>query len=202
MAPHHALFPINKYFRGLEPMPKKKEPTDLPAADKADKAAAKAAKPAAKKPAAKASATADAPKPRAKKSAAAPAQAELPTLAQATPPAAPKVAPPAIPEAGSNPAAPPSEDATVLADPVTTIIIARFDVGHGNSLYIRGDGHLLSWDSGVALEYIGGDAWQWTTKEAREGVLAFKLLINDEVWSIGENFTAPFGETTSFYPAF
>ena len=168
-------------------MPKKKEPTDLAADAKAEKTtAAKATKTAAKKPAVKASATADAPKPRAKKPVATPAQAELP----------------AIPEAGSSPAAPPSEDATVLAEPVTTVIIARFDVGHGNHLYIRGDGHMLSWESGVQMENIGGDAWQWTTQEAREGMLAFKLLINDEVWSIGENFTASFGETTSFHPSF
>lgn len=183
-------------------MPRKKEPTDLTADEKGGKAPAKPRKTAAKKPAAKAAATAEAPKASAKKPVASASQTELPVTAEAAPPAAPKVAPPAVPEAGTTSVAPAGKDATVLAEPVVTIIIARFDVGHGNSLYIRGDGHMLNWDSGVEMENIGGDAWQWTTTEAREGVLAFKLLINDEVWSIGENFTASFGETTSFHPSF
>jgi hypothetical protein len=38
-----------------------------------------------------------------------------------------------------------------------TVIIAKFDVGHGNALYIRGDGNGLDWDKGVLMENAGDD---------------------------------------------
>lgn len=161
-------------------MPKKKETTETtPAATEPKKTATTAAKPATAK---SASETTKAPKKPAAAKPAAPAKASTPATKTTAPAKAKK------PAADSK--------------PVTTIIIAKYDVGHGNSLHIRGDGHSLSWETGTVMENAGGDVWQWTTTEAREGVLAFKLLINDEIWSTGENMNAPFGETTTVYPTF
>ena len=83
-----------------------------------------------------------------------------------------------------------------------TVIIAKFDVGHGNNLYIRGDGNGLDWDKGVLMENAGGDIWQWTTTDTSDGLLVFKLLVNDETWALGENMNAPFGKNSTFYPSF
>ncbi|MFZ1324839.1 MAG: hypothetical protein WAT67_02230 [Candidatus Contendobacter sp.] len=165
-------------------MPKKKGSAETTADEKSSKTTKNTT--AATKPAAETKAPPKAPKKTTK---APVAKAEKPAAANSTA------------ETAKAPA-PKAEKPAALTEPVKTVIIARFDVGHGNNLYIRGDGHSLSWETGVRMENMGGDAWQWTTTEAREGVLAFKLLINDEIWAVGENMTASFGETTSFHPSF
>lgn len=85
---------------------------------------------------------------------------------------------------------------------MVTVVVAKFDVGHGNNLYIRGEGPGLSWESGVPMENAGNDVWVWTTNEVREGTISFKFLVNDESWSTGDNMTALAGETTTLYPSF
>ena len=75
-----------------------------------------------------------------------------------------------------------------------TIVIAKVDVGYGNSLYIRGEGANLSWEKGILMENAGDDEWSWSTSSVPDQ-LVFKFLVNDEIWSAGDNFTIVVGET-------
>ncbi|KAB2926155.1 MAG: hypothetical protein F9K25_16395 [Candidatus Contendobacter sp.] len=83
-----------------------------------------------------------------------------------------------------------------------TVIVAKYDVGHGNNLFIRGEGAGLNWESGIQMENAGNDVWVWTTNETGQTPVSFKFLINDESWSVGDNMSAPVGETTTLYPSF
>jgi hypothetical protein len=106
---------------------------------------------------------------------------------------APKVKKPA------TPAAAPAIVAKPTGSPVT--IVAKADVGFGNSLYLRGGGGGLSWDKGVLLDCVSGDTW----KGVLSGVdkpLTFKLLVNDKTWSTGADFVASPGDTVTVTPTF
>jgi hypothetical protein len=73
----------------------------------------------------------------------------------------------------------------------TLSVTAEANIGFGNRLYIRGDGCGLSWDKGIAMKYMNDDRWQWECKNAPSKTnFEFKVLINDEIWSTGENYTA------------
>jgi hypothetical protein len=84
---------------------------------------------------------------------------------------------------------------------VSTSISAKVDVGFGNTLYLRGVGPGLSWDTGVALTNAGEDSWTITLPESARPV-TFKFLINDVTWSTGEDYVVESGSTTSFTPTF
>jgi hypothetical protein len=86
------------------------------------------------------------------------------------------------------------------AGPVTAVI-AKLDVGYGNNLYIRGEGGELNWEKGILMENAGSDEWSWSTTSAT-GEITFKFLINDDIWSTGENFTVAAGDTSISSPAF
>ncbi len=196
-------------------------PTPAPAAKVAEKPAATAPTPApAAKVAEKPAATAPTPAPAAK-------IAEKPAATAPTPAPAAKVAekpaaPTPVPAAPISPApvakAPAKAAATKATKPAAaktskspasgkasgpvTIIVAKYDIGLGNSLYIRGEGAGLSWDAGTLMENVGSDVWVWTTNQMVEGLIAFKFLINDEIWSAGDNMSASAGETTTLTPYF
>ena len=192
-------------------MPKKKEPTETTVSKETKKPAAKqtasAATPAVKSPAAEAAKPAPAkaaekpvtPAPAPAAPAPAPAKAaEKP----ATPAPAPAVPAPAPAKAAEKPAAAKAAKPAAHAQAGATVIVAKYDVGHGNNMFIRGEGAGLSWDSGIQMENAGNDVWVWTTNEAGAAAVSFKFLINDVDWSTGDNMTAPAGETTTLYPAF
>jgi len=82
-----------------------------------------------------------------------------------------------------------------------TTIIARVDVGFGNSLYVRGEGAGLSWDKGTLMENVSPYEWALKTTAAKTGVV-FKFLINDEIWSDGENLSVSAGGTSISSPTF
>jgi hypothetical protein len=82
-----------------------------------------------------------------------------------------------------------------------TVIKAEIDVGFGNTLYLRGDGPGLSWNKGVPLDCTAGDLWVITISGAKSPI-TFKVLLNDETWSKGEDYTAAPGLTTSLIPVF
>ncbi|HAS50501.1 MAG TPA: hypothetical protein DCS21_01610, partial [Gammaproteobacteria bacterium] len=88
------------------------------------------------------------------------------------------------------------------ADSVVTVVVAKYDVGYGKDMHIRGDGAGLNWESGVLMKNVENDVWVWTTNEAIEGTVKFKFLINDEIWCAGEDLSAPAGETTTLSPTF
>ena len=83
----------------------------------------------------------------------------------------------------------------------TTTIIAKIDVGFGNQLFIRGDGANLNWDQGMAMDNITRDEWRLSSSEIREDIQC-KFLINDRLWSSGENLTLKAGEKLFFEPKF
>ena len=87
------------------------------------------------------------------------------------------------------------------AKKVATTIVAKFNVGLGNTLLVRGDAPGLSWDTGTVMENIDADTWQWTTSTAKSD-FEVKFLINDTTWSQGENVTVKPGTTVGVAPSF
>jgi hypothetical protein len=81
-----------------------------------------------------------------------------------------------------------------------TVIEAKVDVGFGNNLFLRGQGAGLSWERGVPLRCVDGKTWQWTGTVPDR--LTFKLLLNDAVWSKGENLVAAPGQKVEVVPTF
>jgi hypothetical protein len=186
--------------------------------------AAEPAKPApapAPTPAKTAEKPAPAPAPTPAKTAEKPAPAPAPTPAKAAEKPAPAPAPTPVKtaekpaaapaKAAEKPAAVPAKAApakvekpgkAAAPESAVTVIVAKYDVGHGNNMFIRGEGAGLSWDAGIQMENAGNDVWVWTTNEAGTAAVSFKFLINDESWCAGDNMTAAAGETTTLYPSF
>lgn len=81
-----------------------------------------------------------------------------------------------------------------------TAIEARIDVGFGNGLFLRGQGDGLSWERGVPLTCVDGQTWQWSGPVAEK--LTFKLLLNDAVWSQGDDIVAAPGQKLEVVPTF
>jgi hypothetical protein len=77
----------------------------------------------------------------------------------------------------------------------------RIDLGFGNQLYIRGDGPGLSWERGVPAANSGPDLWTFEIRGA-DRPFGFKCLVNDEIWSSGDDFTAPPGGSIVVAPTF
>lgn len=84
---------------------------------------------------------------------------------------------------------------------IRVTITAKVDVGFGNALYIRGDGAGLSWNKGSLLDCVSNDTWSIVLPSV-DKPLAFKLVLNDEVWSAGEDYNAAPGDTVTVTPAF
>ncbi|MCX6902232.1 MAG: hypothetical protein NTW03_01875 [Verrucomicrobia bacterium] len=83
----------------------------------------------------------------------------------------------------------------------TTTIEVKVDVGMGNEVFIRGEGAGLSWDKGELLHCVDRSTWTWSTAKAQDK-LVYKILVNDRVWSQGENLIAETGKKTEVAPAF
>jgi hypothetical protein len=105
------------------------------------------------------------------------------------------------PAARKAPAAPAPAVKKTAPKPVVTSISARIDVGFGNQLFIRGEGPGLSWDKGAAMECTGDDQWTFVLGESSRP-FAFKFLINDQDWSVGEDYSATPGATLLLTPTF
>jgi len=110
-----------------------------------------------------------------------------------------------LPETVTQTAAPETKPAETTtgsarssAKPVT--IEAKIDVGFGNTLYLRGEGLGLSWAQGIPLTCVDGKTWKWTGETQEQ--LKFKLLLNDQIWSQGENLVAAPGQKLEISPAF
>jgi hypothetical protein len=97
-------------------------------------------------------------------------------------------------------AASPVTQPEVIA-PATTTIVAKCDCGFGNSLFLRGEGAGLSWESGVPMENSGADEWTWSSSEA-VGEIEVKVLRNDSEWAVGDNITVPAGTKSVIEPTF
>jgi hypothetical protein len=79
-------------------------------------------------------------------------------------------------------------------------IQAKINVGFGNTLYLRGEGRGLSWNQGIPLTCVDNSTWQWSGEA--DDKLKFKLLLNDSVWSKGEDLLVAPGERLEVSPAF
>jgi|GEM_PF-825568 len=92
--------------------------------------------------------------------------------------------------------------ARLASKPVTTIE-AFIDVGFGNRLTLRGEGAAgLSWERGLTMNCLGSAEWAITLEGDTDAPLTFKFLLNDERWSLGENYTLAPGKTGAFTPEF
>lgn len=81
------------------------------------------------------------------------------------------------------------------------MVAVNADIGYGNTLFIRGQGLGLKWDKGLPLNCVDSTTWVWSVNNGN-GKAEFKVLINDEVWSKGENVKVTPGERLEFAPAF
>ena len=101
--------------------------------------------------------------------------------------------------AAKRPAAPAVK--AVAKKATGTVITALVDVGFGNTLYLRGEGAGLTWDSGVAMESVADNKWELALPAANNPIV-YKFLINDFNWSVGEDYQTESGATVTVMPAF
>jgi hypothetical protein len=109
-------------------------------------------------------------------------------------PTVPTKNPPARKSAGRMPRAPSNSRNGIILN-------VRADIGFGNQLYVRGDGPGLSWERGLPAQNMSPDLWTIEFSEANQPI-TFKCLVNDEAWSVGEDFVAVPGSTITVEPAF
>ena len=83
----------------------------------------------------------------------------------------------------------------------TTIVLAKYDVGFDNRMFLRGDDPALDWNIGAPMDCIAADEWIWSTDKA-ERDFACKFLINDETWSVPEDIPIKAGQKTVCLPKF
>jgi hypothetical protein len=81
-----------------------------------------------------------------------------------------------------------------------TTIDVKADVGFGNAVYLRGEGSGLTWDRGVQLSCVDGKTWRWSQRVAAP--ITFKVLLNDQVWSSGQDLKVAPGQKIEISPAF
>jgi hypothetical protein len=82
-----------------------------------------------------------------------------------------------------------------------TRIVIKYDVGFNNSLYLRGNGHSLSWEKGIPLKNSKTDEWVWESDQPFSS-LEFKVLINDKQYEAGDNHKVLCGGTIQYTPRF
>jgi hypothetical protein len=82
---------------------------------------------------------------------------------------------------------------------LTTIEVKK-DVGFGNAVFLRGQGSGLTWDHGVPLACVDGVTWRWSQTVA--GPITFKVLLNDQVWSAGNDLVVAPGQKLEVSPSF
>ncbi|MDD3181052.1 MAG: hypothetical protein PHQ04_12005 [Opitutaceae bacterium] len=98
-------------------------------------------------------------------------------------------------------AIPSKKQAAAPAQPPTTFISAKVDIGFGNTLFVRGDAPGLFWDKGTPMECVTADLWTIAIQGATKPVV-FKFLVNDIQWSSGEDYAIAPGQSATLTPAF
>jgi hypothetical protein len=102
------------------------------------------------------------------------------------------------PTAKSNPPAPAPIPAP--ASPAIITIDVKRDVGFGNAVFLRGQGGGLTWERGVPMVCVDAKTWRWSG--AAKDPIKFKLLINDQVWSAGNDLSIAPGQKMEVAPEF
>jgi hypothetical protein len=83
-----------------------------------------------------------------------------------------------------------------------TRIVANYDCGFPNTLFIRGEGvSTLSWNKGVPMKNTGSNQWVWESERPFTHC-EFKVLVNDNYYEMGENHKINFGQDYSINPQF
>jgi len=93
-----------------------------------------------------------------------------------------------------------AKPAAKAVKPLTTIV-AKIDVGFGNSLSLRGEGAGLSWEKGIVMGCAASDEWVWSS-DSVTAPIEFKVLINDEIWADGANGVVEPGDRIVIEPEF
>ncbi|QBY10283.1 alpha-amylase [Deinococcus metallilatus] len=91
------------------------------------------------------------------------------------------------------------------APPAATVTKVRvhYNVGMGNSVFLRGATYPLWWNQGRGMHNEGADLWTWQTERLLPGqCVDYKPLINDTSWSTGSNYNVCVGQTVDIYPNF
>ncbi len=81
------------------------------------------------------------------------------------------------------------------------VITVKYNCGFGNCLFIRGDGAGLSWDKGIQLKNIDSDTWVWEGDRPFTQ-FSFKVLLNDEIFELGDDHVMISGSNYNFSPNF
>src|ERR1039458_5587595 len=88
--------------------------------------------------------------------------------------------------------------AASLSAALTTIDV-KLDVGFGNAVYLRGEGGDLTWERGLPLVCVDAQTWRWSGLVQKP--ITFKLLINDKIWSAGNDLQIAPGQKMEVAPA-
>jgi hypothetical protein len=94
----------------------------------------------------------------------------------------------------------PTSGAAKSTSGALTTIEVKIDVGFGNAVFLRGQGSGLTWDHGVPLACVDGGTWRWSQTVASP--ITFKVLLNDQVWSAGNDFVVTPGQKLEVSPSF
>ena len=81
-----------------------------------------------------------------------------------------------------------------------TTIEVKMDVGFGNAIFLRGEGSGLTWEHGVPLSCVDKGTWRWSQTVATP--ITFKVLLNDKVWSSGNDLVVSPGQKLQVSPQF
>lgn len=82
-----------------------------------------------------------------------------------------------------------------------TRITVKYDIGFGNTLYIRGSRGGLNWDKGIPMKNVKSDEWIWDSNEVFSNG-EFKVLINDRIYEVGPNQQLHYGKNLQYTPKF
>lgn len=83
----------------------------------------------------------------------------------------------------------------------TTSVIVKYDCGFNNHLTIRGEGAGLNWGHGTPLKNVGSDEWVFSVI-CNDPHFEFKVLINDQVYELGDNHKIKNGDKQIIHPKF
>ena len=82
-----------------------------------------------------------------------------------------------------------------------TSIVANVMIGIGNKPFVRGEGPGLSWDEGVAMNFIEIGKWAWSPTR-KNASLTIQIYRNDEDPDKGGKYEIKPGEKFEVTPEF
>lgn len=101
------------------------------------------------------------------------------------------------------------EKVEVAEDPVPlaknslgqTKITVHALIGIGNKPYLRGDGPGLSWERGIAMDFVEIGKWEWKSMRAKEP-FKYQIWLNDQKPAEGDVLEVEPGDNASMSPRF